>query len=63
LPIIYDDDPIERITESMAKFQSSVLPRARDRKDQIVGLIYLKDIFTEFRTILRKLAQEKGDDE
>lgn len=58
LPIIYDDDSVERITESMAKFQSSALPRAKSRNEQIIGLIYLKDIFTEFRTILRKLAQE-----
>ncbi|MHA1504542.1 MAG: CBS domain-containing protein [Candidatus Heimdallarchaeota archaeon] len=63
LPIIYDDDSIERITESMVKFQTSVLPRAVDRNEQISGLIYLKDIFTEIRNILRKLVQERGEDE
>lgn len=55
LPIIYDNDSFERIIESMAKFQSSVLPRASSRKEQITGLIYLKDIFTEIRNTLRKI--------
>ena len=63
LPIIYDDDSLERITESMAKFQSSVLPRAINRNEPISGLIYLKDIITEVRNILRRLAQERGEDE
>jgi CBS domain-containing protein len=55
LPVIYDDDSFERIIESMVKFQSSVLPRAANRKEQISGLIYLKDIFTEIRNTLRRL--------
>lgn len=58
LPIIYDDDSLERITESMSKFKSSVLPRAKNRKEQITGLIYLKDIFTEIRNTLRKMVAE-----
>ncbi|MBD3189258.1 MAG: CBS domain-containing protein [Candidatus Heimdallarchaeota archaeon] len=61
LPIIYDDDSLERIAESMSKFQSSVLPRASARKEQICGLIYLKDIFTEFRNIVRRLIAEKEE--
>ena len=61
LPIIYNDDSLERITESMSKFRSSVLPRASNRKEQISGLIYLKDIFTEIRNILRKMATEPED--
>ncbi|MFW9924643.1 MAG: CBS domain-containing protein [Candidatus Thorarchaeota archaeon] len=61
LPIIYDSDSLERITESMAKFQTSVLPRAANRKEQITGLIYLNDIFIEIRTILRKMANEKEE--
>ena len=63
LPIIYDDDSLERITESMAKFQTSVLPRAINRNEQISGLIYLKDIFTEIRNTLRRLVQEKADEQ
>jgi hypothetical protein len=55
LPVIYDNDSFERIIESMAKFQSSVLPRTSRRKEQITGLIYLKDIFTEIRNTLRKI--------
>ncbi|NHJ84862.1 MAG: CBS domain-containing protein [Asgard group archaeon] len=61
LPIIYDDDSLERITESMAKFQTSVLPRASNRKSQITGLIYLKDVFTEIRNTLRKMVTEQED--
>lgn len=61
LPIIYDNDSLETIAESMSKFQSSVLPRAATRKEQITGLIYLKDIFTEFRNIIRRLMAEQED--
>lgn len=59
LPIIYDDDSLERITDIMGRFQSTVLPRAPNRKEQITGLIYLKDIITEIRTILRKMIAEQ----
>jgi CBS domain-containing protein len=62
LPVIYDDDPFERIIESMVKFQSSALPRAPNRKEQISGLIYLKDIFTEIRNTLRKLISEDKEE-
>ena len=61
LPIIYDDDNLDTITEIMSKFQTSVLPRATNRKEQITGLLYLKDIFTEIRNVLRKLAAEKEE--
>ena len=59
LPIVYDDDCLENIADIMSKFQTSVLPRAPNRKEQITGLIYLKDIFTEIRNIMRKLAAEE----
>ena len=58
LPIIYDDDSLERITDIMARYQSTVLPRAPNRKEQINGLIYFKDIITEIRTILRKMVSD-----
>jgi CBS-domain-containing membrane protein len=61
LPIIYDDDSFERIVEMMAKYQTSVLPRAENRKEQIKGLIYLKDIFTEIRNTLRKMLAEQEE--
>jgi CBS domain-containing protein len=61
LPIIYDDDSFERIVEIMSKFQSSVLPRAPNRKEQISGLIYLKDIFTEIRNTLRRLVADEKE--
>lgn len=58
LPIIYDADSLERITEIMSRYETSVLPRASHRKEQISGLLYLKDIFTVIRTTLRKLLSE-----
>ena len=61
LPIIYDRDSLERITELMAKYHSSVLPRATKRKEQITGLIYLKDIFTKMRSILRKIIADQEE--
>jgi CBS-domain-containing membrane protein len=61
IPIIYDDDSLERITEIMAKFNSSVLPRAANRKEQISGLIYLKDIFTEMRNVVRRMLVEREE--
>jgi CBS domain-containing protein len=62
LPVIYDDDSFERIIESMSKFQTSVLPRAPNRKEQISGLIYLKDIFTEIRNTVRKLVSVEKEE-
>jgi len=59
LPVIYDDDHLERVMDYMGKFQSSVLPRAKNRKEQITGLIYLADIFTEIRNIIRQLIAER----
>ncbi|MCF2144714.1 MAG: CBS domain-containing protein [Candidatus Heimdallarchaeota archaeon] len=63
LPVIYDNDSLERVMECMSKYQSSVLPRARDQKEQITGLIYLADIFTEIRNIIRKLVAERETEE
>ncbi|MHA1212187.1 MAG: CBS domain-containing protein [Candidatus Heimdallarchaeota archaeon] len=62
LPIIYDEDSLERIVEIMSKSQSTVLPRASKRNEQITGLLYVKDIFTEIRNMLRKMASE-GENE
>lgn len=62
LPIIYDDDSVDRIANIMSKFQTSVLPRAVDRKSQICGLIYLKDIFTEIRNTIRKMITEQKEE-
>ncbi|MBN1329755.1 MAG: CBS domain-containing protein [Candidatus Heimdallarchaeota archaeon] len=61
LPIIYDNDSLEKITEYMDKFHSLVLPRASNRNEQITGFIYLKDIITEFRNIFRKMKTEEGE--
>ena len=58
LPVIYDDDSLETIAGNMSKFESSVLPRAQDRKEQISGLIYLSDVFTEIINIVRKTIVE-----
>ncbi len=61
LPIIYDDDSLEVIAETMSKSKSSVLPRAPNRKEQISGLIYLSDVFTEIRNLMRKTISESEE--
>ncbi|MHA1121549.1 MAG: CBS domain-containing protein [Candidatus Heimdallarchaeota archaeon] len=61
LPIIYDDDSLEVIAETMSKSKSSVLPRATNRKEQISGLIYLSDVFTEIRNLMRKTISESEE--
>ncbi|MHA1125631.1 MAG: CBS domain-containing protein [Candidatus Heimdallarchaeota archaeon] len=63
LPIIYDEDSLQRITKIMSNFQSTVLPRASKRNEQITGLIYMKDVFTEIRNIIRKIASEGEKDD
>ncbi len=63
LPIIYDEDSLQRIAETMSKFQSTVLPRASTRNEQIFGLLYMKDVFTEIRNLIRKMASEGETDD
>jgi len=44
LPLVKDDDNIERIAGLMDKYDTIFLPRCRERKGKIEGMIFLTDI-------------------
>ena len=44
IPIIKDDDTIEKVAELMEKYNTVFLPRQVDRKSKIEGLIFFEDI-------------------
>ena len=44
LPVVYDDLKLEDVAELMLKYSTNVLPRAKDRKSEIKGVILFIDI-------------------
>jgi predicted transcriptional regulator len=44
IPIIKDDDNIEKVAELMEKYNTVFLPRQVDRKAKVEGLIFFEDI-------------------
>ena len=43
-PVINDDDTIEKVAGLMDKYNTIYLPRRTNRKSEITGMIFLKDI-------------------
>ena len=63
LPLIYDDTKLEQIAELMLKYESSFLPRAKNKKNpECLGIILLKDIFVKCNEILKSYLNEIGAD-
>ena len=54
LPIITDDDKINRVAECMIKYESTVLPRARIKDGPVEGLISIDDIAVAVRNIWKE---------
>lgn len=44
IPIVKDEDNIERVAGLMDKYNTVFLPRQADRKSEVKGLIFLQDI-------------------
>ncbi|UJG44278.1 MAG: CBS domain-containing protein [Candidatus Heimdallarchaeum endolithica] len=44
LPIVYDDLKLEDVAELMLKYSTNVLPRAKDKKSEVKGVILFIDI-------------------
>ncbi len=54
MPIITDDDKINRVAECMIKYESTVLPRARIKDGSVEGLISIDDIAVAVRNIWKE---------
>ncbi len=49
VPIVNDEDDIERVAGLMDKYNTTYLPRRIDRKHEIKGMIFLRDIIELLR--------------
>ncbi|MHA1415489.1 MAG: CBS domain-containing protein [Candidatus Heimdallarchaeum aukensis] len=68
LPVVYDDLKLEDVAELMLKYSTNVLPRAKDRKSEVKGVIlfidilnFVKDKWLEYKEKSNNDLSCKGD--